>query len=116
MWSPKVKFCAGCLNAPLPCCAAGAEWTLTLVDSPADLNLYMAADARILIFRGRARDHLDTGYLCRARRSCRITRRCGGAQAANRDDDRPDIRSLSHLDKRDRAPPSFEGAQSRRLA
>jgi hypothetical protein len=40
-----------------------AEWTLTLVDPPADLNLYMAADTRVLIFRERARDHLDTGYL-----------------------------------------------------
>ena len=40
-----------------------AEWTLTLVDPPADLNLYMAADARVLIFRERARDQLDTGYL-----------------------------------------------------
>jgi len=40
----------------LPWCAAGAEWTLTLVDPPADLNLYMAADARVLIFRERARD------------------------------------------------------------
>jgi hypothetical protein len=25
----------------LPWCAAGAEWTLTLVDPPADLNLYV---------------------------------------------------------------------------
>jgi hypothetical protein len=56
----------------LPWCAAGAEWTLTLVDPPADFNLYMAADARVLIFRERARDHLDTGYPCRARRGCRL--------------------------------------------
>ena len=62
-------------------------------DPPADLNLYVTADARVLIFRERARDNLDTGYLCRARRSCRIPRRYGGAQAANGDDDRPDIRS-----------------------
>jgi len=74
----------GGLNAPLPCCAAGAEWTLTLVDSPADLNLYMVADARVLIFHERARDHLDTGYPCRARRGCRITRRSGGAASSQR--------------------------------
>jgi hypothetical protein len=89
---------------------------LTLVDPPADPNLYVTADARVLIFHERARDHLDTGYLCRARRSCWITRDDVAAQAANGNNDRPDIRSLSHLDKRDRAPPSFEGAQLRRLA
>jgi hypothetical protein len=38
------------------------------VDPPADLKLYIVADARVLIFHGRARDHLDTGYPCRARR------------------------------------------------
>jgi hypothetical protein len=26
----------------LPWCAAGAEWTLTLVNAPADFNLYLA--------------------------------------------------------------------------
>jgi hypothetical protein len=50
----------------LPWCAADAEWTLTLVDPPADLNLYVATDARVLIFREWARDHLDSAYLCRA--------------------------------------------------
>jgi hypothetical protein len=65
MWSPKI-ICAGCLNAPLPWCAAGAEWTLTLVDPPADLNLYVTADARVLIFRERART-TSTPVICAVR-------------------------------------------------
>jgi hypothetical protein len=55
-----------------------------LVDPPADLNLYMVADARVLIFHQRARDHLDTGYPCRARCGCRITRRSGGVASSER--------------------------------
>jgi hypothetical protein len=35
-------------------------------------------------------------------------------QAGNDDNDVRDIRSLHHLDKRDRTSPSFERAQSRR--
>jgi len=31
----------------------------TLVDRPADLNLYLVAAARVLIFHERTRDHVD---------------------------------------------------------
>jgi hypothetical protein len=44
----------------------------------------MVADARVLIFHERTRDHLDTGYPCRARHGCRITQRSGGAASSQR--------------------------------
>lgn len=74
LWSPR-SFFGG--RAPLPCCAAGAGWTLTLVDPPADLSLFLVADARVPAFQGSR--PLDSGC---ARRGCRITRRSGRAASS----------------------------------
>jgi hypothetical protein len=41
--------------------------TRTLVDPPADLNLYVAADARVLIFRERGPVTTSTPVICAVR-------------------------------------------------